>query len=157
MSSTHRPDFEALRRESPNQQDKETKYVESYLWPYINLEDLVQSKPLLLLLNACGRNLPDVFAHTDYYSAQVGRMNGVFSTSFLNRYTMLLNGQTTPETYGQLVAWRGPDDAAFQMLLSGIGYHSDWGLRVLKIQQRLLRFLIQRCHLICMTYPRIPG
>jgi hypothetical protein len=45
MSTHHRPDVEAWR--------KQAKTKEAYLWPYINLEDLVKSKTMLLLIHYC--------------------------------------------------------------------------------------------------------
>ncbi|MCJ1236686.1 hypothetical protein MMC14_004668 [Varicellaria rhodocarpa] len=152
LSSAHRPDFEALHRESANQRAKGTKFLDAYLWPYINLEDLAKWKPLLLLLNARGRHLPDVFAHADYNASQVGETSGATRPAFLNEYTMLLNGKITSATYGQLVAWND-DDEAYDLLMSGIGFQPGMGLQVLKTQQRLLRFLVQCCHLILHDLP----
>ena len=147
MTSTHRSDFEAFRQETPSQRAKGSRFMEAYLWPYINLEDLVQWKPLILLLNARGRHLPDTFAHTDYYLAQLGEASGAIRAAFLNCHTMLLNGQVTPQTYGQLVAWED-DDEASDLMHSGIGFHPGMGLQVLETQQKVLNFLVRCCHVI---------
>ena len=65
MSTTHRPDFVALRSESLDQRKSGTKYKHAYMFPFINLEDLVKAKTLLLLFHSRGHNLPSVFAWTD--------------------------------------------------------------------------------------------
>lgn len=66
MSATHRPDFEALIKEGSQLKTNGTKYREAYLWPYLNVEDLVRGKTFLLLINSRGRHPPHVFAHTDF-------------------------------------------------------------------------------------------
>ncbi|KAI9879339.1 MAG: hypothetical protein M1830_008799 [Pleopsidium flavum] len=152
MPSTHRPDFQALRRESTQQRCDGTKFRDAYLWPYINVEDLTKGKSLLLFLNARGRHLPDTFAHADFDAVQLGQTSLAIRSAFLNEHTMLLSGQTTPEAYGQLVAW-DQNDEAFDCLMSGIGFHPGHGLQVLEIQQEILRFLVQCCHLILHDLP----
>ena len=147
MSVTHRPDFGALLRETPEQRMKGTKFKEAFMWPYINVEDVTKGKSMLLFLNSRGRHLPHVFAHADYDTAHIGETSGAIRSPFLNSYTMLLRGQTTPETYGQLVAW-DEDDNAFDWLYSGLGFHPGHGLIVLEIQQKMLQFLVTCCFLI---------
>jgi hypothetical protein len=96
----HRPDFRALEREKPEQLQTGTKFRDAYMWPHINLDDLAQSRPLLLLLNFRGRNLPHSFARVDFEAIHVGHVSGAIRPAFLNGYTMLLHSQTTAETYG---------------------------------------------------------
>ena len=62
----HRPDYEAWRKESPKLRSVGTTTREAYLWPYINVEDLVKGNTLLLFLNSRGRWPPYTFAHTDF-------------------------------------------------------------------------------------------
>jgi hypothetical protein len=111
MPQTHRPDFRALERESQKQLPNGTRFRDAYLWPYINLEDLAQSRPLLLLLNARGRNLPDTFAHADFEAIHVGHVSGKIMPAFLNEHTILLHGQTTAKTYGKLLSWDDHEQA----------------------------------------------
>lgn len=117
------------------------------MWPRINLDDLAQSRPLLLLLNSRGRNLPHSFAHVDFEAIQVGHVSGAIRPAFLNGYTMLLHSQTTAETYGKLVSWDDDEDA-FDWMYSGLQFHPGMGLLVLQIQQELLQFLVQCCQVI---------
>jgi hypothetical protein len=44
MPLTHRPDFDAFRRESEPQRNAGTKFKQDYLWPYINQEDLTKPR-----------------------------------------------------------------------------------------------------------------
>lgn len=143
----HRPDFWALERESPTQLQSDSKFVDAFMWPYLNLEDLTQSRPLLLLLNSRGRNLPDTFAHADFDAINTGYISGVIRPAFLNGYTMLLHGQTTSETYGKLLSWDDHEEA-FDWLTSGLHFHPGMGLLVLQSQQGLLEFLVQCCQVI---------
>lgn len=147
MSSTHRPDFQALRRETPQQRSSGTRFRDAFLWPYINLEDLSSSKLLPLFLTSRGRHLPEAFAHADYEAAHVGMTSLAIQSPFLNEHTLLLRGQTTPKTYGRLVAW-DDDDEAFDLLQTGIGFHPGYGLQVLEVQQEILRFLLKCCTIV---------
>ena len=152
MSPTHRPDFQALQRESPQQRSSGTKFKDAFWWPYINLEDLSTSKLLLLFLSSRGRHLPEAFAHADYDAAHIGMTSLAIQSPFLNEHTMFLRGQTTPKTYGQLVAW-DDDDEAFDLMNTGIGFHPGYGLQVLQTQQEILRFLVKCCTVILQDLP----
>lgn len=147
MSKTHRPDFVALRRERQEARTQGSRYRDAYLWPYINLEDLTQSKNLLLFLNSRGRNLPESFAFADFEAAHVGIVSQAVQRPFLNQYTMLLSGQTVAENYGKLVAW-DEDDRAFDWLMSGAAMAPADGLLILEIQQKTQEFLVKCCELI---------
>ena len=147
MPSSHRPDFLALANESADQRRNGTKYRDAYWWPYINVEDLVKPKSLLLFLNARGRHLPEAFAYADFDATHVGQTSLAIRSAFLNCYTMLLHGQKTSEEYGRLISW-DENDEAFDWMNSGIQFQPGWGLQVLEIQQGILRFLVQCCFLI---------
>ncbi|KAH7230037.1 hypothetical protein BKA59DRAFT_488931 [Fusarium tricinctum] len=43
-----RPDFEAFRKEPKEEREKGTKFKDHFMWPYVNQEDLSQSKLMLL-------------------------------------------------------------------------------------------------------------
>src|SRR5438045_7752789 len=47
MSLTHRPDFEAFTKEK---RGTTIRFKEAYMWPYINQEDLMRPRLLLLFL-----------------------------------------------------------------------------------------------------------
>ncbi|KAF7508121.1 hypothetical protein GJ744_009562 [Endocarpon pusillum] len=152
MPERHRPDFRALERESPKQLQSGSKFQDSFLFPSINLDDLSQPRPLLLMLNSRGRNLPCAFAHADFEAIHVGHVSGAIQPAFLNEYTMLLHGQTTPETYGKLLSW-DEHELAFEWMLSGLQFHPGMGLLVLQIQQGVLEFLVLCCRKIMQDLP----
>lgn len=104
MSFSHRSDFLALQRQSAEQRRKGTTFRDAYLWPCINVEDLVRSKALLLFLNARGRHLSEAFAHADFDANHVDQASLAIRSAFLNEYTMLLHEQKTSQTYDQLVS-----------------------------------------------------
>ena len=155
MPVRHRPDLQILlnERETPQQRHDATKYRDSYLWPDINQDDLVQNRQLLLLLlNSRGRHLPEEFAHADLNVFHIGRVSGAIRPIFLNGSTMLLSGQRTAQTYGQLVSWEDHDEA-FDWMHSGFQFQPGDGLLVLERQQEILRFLVKCCHLLTQDMP----
>ena len=56
MASVHRPDFAALRAETDDETTAGTRYRDSFLMPYINMDDLSKPRILPLLLHARGHN-----------------------------------------------------------------------------------------------------
>ncbi|RDL41426.1 uncharacterized protein BP5553_01405 [Venustampulla echinocandica] len=145
MSSTHRPDYEALRKEGPQLKSRGTRFREAYIWPYINVEDLVRGKTLLLFLNSRGRHSPSLFAHTDFEAMRLGNVSTAVMPAFLNLHTMLLDGETI-ETYGRLVSWDDDEDAMMKVMSHFGGYQPGEGLLILEAQQRILLFLLECCH-----------
>ncbi|OJD16961.1 hypothetical protein AJ78_02895 [Emergomyces pasteurianus Ep9510] len=137
IPSTHRPDYNALRK------GRGGGSRDAYLRPYINIEDLVEAKTLLLFLNARGRNPPSMFAHADLDAMHLGLVSGTICPVFLNEYTMFLEGETV-NSYGRLVSWND-DDEAFDIMYSGRGVHPGEGLLILETQQGTLEFLLNCC------------
>jgi hypothetical protein len=142
MATTHRPDFQAFKTESDQRRQNRTQFRDAYLFPYINLEDLSKAKNLLLLLHSRGHTKPHVFAFFDFETQQIGLTSGAIVPPYLGSYTMLLTGETSPETYGRLLSW-DDDDNAWDLYTSQIGFQPGEGLIVMEIQDRLLRFLVQ--------------
>ena len=147
MPAMHRPDFFALTKETPQQRSAITKFRGSFLYPEINLVDLVQGKSLLLLLNSRGRHRPEAFAHADANATHVGHTSAAIRPAFLNECTMLLSGQSKAKYYGQLVSWED-HDKAFEWMISGFEFQPGMGLLVLERQQKILDFLVKCCHLL---------
>ncbi|KAH6886939.1 hypothetical protein B0T10DRAFT_563169 [Thelonectria olida] len=104
MPTSHRPDFKAFREESKEQLKRGTEYKDHFLWPYVNQEDLSQTKLMPLLLNARGRHSPPNSPQptTTLYT---GLVTEVMTPIFLNECTMVVHGVTTAAEYGKLVAW----------------------------------------------------
>jgi hypothetical protein len=142
MSSIHRPDFHALKTESEQQRRNGTRFRDAYLFPYINLEDLLKAKNMLLLFHSRGHTKPHVFAFFDLETQQIGRTSTAINPSYLGNHTMLLTGETSPTTYGRLLSWDN-DSNAWDLYMSQIGFQPGEGLMVMEIQERLLRFLVQ--------------
>lgn len=126
---THRPDFAALEKEGPQLKTQGTKLRGSYLWPYINLEDLVRGKTLLLFLNSRGRNPPHLFSNADWEVARLGHVSGAEMPAFLNLHSMWLTGESV-ETYGRLVSWDEDEDAMMKTM-SGLVPQPGQGLMML--------------------------
>ncbi|PLB43388.1 hypothetical protein P170DRAFT_514616 [Aspergillus steynii IBT 23096] len=145
----HRPDFHAFKR------GLREEARDSYLWPYINLEDLEKPRPLLLFLNARGRQHPRSFVHADFNAQDLGHGSGVVRSAFLNLHTMMFTGGTTPETYGRLIPWgESMDNEAMRWASNGQGFHPGFGLLALEIQQRLYEFLLECCYQLLHDIPR---
>ncbi|RFU24654.1 hypothetical protein B7463_g11683, partial [Scytalidium lignicola] len=152
IPKSHRPDFEAFRKESEHQRDQGTKYREWFIWPYINQEDLSQSKTLLLLINSRGRNIPSDFAATDCEAMSFGMVTKALVPIFLNQYVMILNGVAKGEEYGKLVSWDDHPDA-FEWMNTQKQFLPGEGLLVLEAQERLLAFLIECCQKLLHDIP----
>lgn len=115
------------------------------MWPRLNLEDLCRNEPLLLLLNARGRQPPSTFALADLEPAWFGlKLDIIPVPPFLDQHIMLFSGQGSAETYGELVSWQERPDA-FARLLGGHDISPGEGLMVLEIQDRLYQFLANVC------------
>lgn len=143
IPAIHRPDFEALRKETQEQTRAGTRFHDTFLLPSINLEDLMKPKNLILFMHSRGRNKPDVFVNSDFNSIHLATIAAAIVPSYISGYTMLLSGQMSATTYGQLVAW-DDDPEAFDMMSNGRGVQPGEGLLILEIQQKKLDFL-SRC------------
>ncbi|OOF91998.1 hypothetical protein ASPCADRAFT_409080 [Aspergillus carbonarius ITEM 5010] len=130
------PRVESERHES-------TQYRECFMWPYINQEDLLNTKALPLLLNARGRHPPSTFAAADIDAMHLGVVTKAIVPIFLNEHVLMLNGMTeNTHEYGRLVAWDDHPDA-FHWMHKQQQFHPGEGLVVLEAQGRLLTFLVQ--------------
>ena len=138
MPASHRPDFDALLMESHEQRVAGTRFRGEFLYPYINLEDLLKPKNLLLFLHCRGYNPPHVFAAFDLKTQQLGRRSSAIQPGFMEGYAM----ETSPDKYGEIISLDSP--AVAEMLYRGVITLPGDGLLLLEIQDTLLQFLI-RC------------
>ncbi|KAH7012268.1 uncharacterized protein B0I36DRAFT_400351 [Microdochium trichocladiopsis] len=153
MVASHRPDFAALRqRSSTGGPRAEGKHRESFMWPYINQEDLLQPANLPLLLNARGRHAPAAFAGADFEATHLGRVTKNLKPVFLNQHVMVLHGANNAEEYGRLLSWEDHEDD-FEWLHTSQQFHPGEGLMILEIQDRLLAFLVGCCKQILHDIP----
>lgn len=140
MPAMHRPDFQAFAGHN-----KSIKYRDSYIWPYINQEDLLTTKTLPMLLNSRGRHHPSNFAGVDFDATKMGRVSNAVELIFLDNHTMIMDDLTENiEDYGKLVAWSENLDA-FEWMTKQKQCIPGEGLLILEIQERLLTFLVQCC------------
>ncbi|KAH7319454.1 hypothetical protein BKA65DRAFT_609300 [Rhexocercosporidium sp. MPI-PUGE-AT-0058] len=149
MAPSHRPDFEALKREeSAPRPNGVTAFRDWFMWPSINLEDLTLKRSMLHFLHSRGRHPPSTFARSDYNRTGLAYTSGAVGTPFLNKHTMYLDGET-PTKYGRLVSWDDDEDA-FEDSKSGRAFAIDpgQGLLSLEIQERIMTFLIESCKII---------
>lgn len=145
MAAVHRPDFHAFRTEAIEKRKTDTQFRDHYIWPYINQEDLCKPKPMLLLLNSRGHNLPGEFAAGDIDAMHLGRKLEALKPVFLREYVMILDGVLGQDEYGRLV----PRDFAADWMDGDQKQISPGeGLLILEAQQRLLTFLVNCCHQI---------
>lgn len=152
MAAVHRPDFAAFRRESEAQRETGTKFRDHFVWPYINQEDLLKPKTLLLMLQSRGRHQPCDFAAADGDAMYLGRITKALVPIFLNCYVVTLNGMTTPQTYGQLIAWDDHPDA-FEWMHTRKQFMPGEALDILEAQDRLIKFLVHCCEQLLHDIP----
>ncbi|KAG7121923.1 hypothetical protein HYQ44_002821 [Verticillium longisporum] len=139
----HLPDVEAWKKK-PKSIIVDTENADAYLMPYINLEDLSKTEPLLIMLNARARNGPDEFAHSDVAAYRTGLVTQSIDRPFLNLYVMMFRGRKTPETYGELYHFDDHEDAS-DWAFEARGLTPGDGLNCLKIQAKLYEFLQRFC------------
>jgi hypothetical protein len=156
MAKGHRPDLAVFKSRRPGQPHEKGSRRDAFMWPYINLEDLSQTEPLLLMINSRGRHPPDAFAHADGTYPTLGHVSrSIDMPPYLNEYTMAFNGRRTPSSYGQLYAWDGPEDG-FELMVSRKHVLPGEGLCILEIQDRLYRFLVDVTKAILHDVPTDP-
>ncbi|KAF9880965.1 hypothetical protein CkaCkLH20_01115 [Colletotrichum karsti] len=137
MSELHRPDLAAFRKKRTGEAARA-----ACMWPNINLEDLSKTEPLLLMINARGRNPPDAFAIVDLDETRFGQVSRTIDMPrFLNLYSMMFLGRTTPQTYGELVSW-DDEPRGSEWNIKRTTVHPGEGLWILEIQSKLYRFLV---------------
>ncbi|KAJ0159166.1 hypothetical protein CTA2_10201 [Colletotrichum tanaceti] len=152
LAPAHRPDFEAFRKGSMSLVSAGESYRDQFMWPYINQEDLLQRKNLLLLLNVRGRHSPCDFAGVDWKAMHLGCVSKKIVSLFLNGYVMILNGAHDPLSYGKLLAWDDDPDC-FDWMCTRKQFLPGEGLLVLEAQQRTLQFLVKCCEGILHDFP----
>lgn len=151
MAPMHRPDFDAFRKESEAQRAAGTKFRDQFFWPYINQEDLLRPKSLLLMLKSRARNQPCDFAAADSDAMYLGRITKALVPIFLNCHVSMLNGMTGSQ-YGSLVAWEDHPDA-FDWMVSRRQFLPGEALDILEAQDRVMKFLVRCCELLLRDIP----
>ncbi|CAK7230037.1 hypothetical protein SBRCBS47491_007451 [Sporothrix bragantina] len=128
----------------------------AFLWPHISLDDLAHrnTKALWLLATSRASAPPESFAVMDLDTTRLGKACLALLPRYLNQYSMLFSGRTTPDTYGQLYTWealealtskgdgKDDDNSPGSDSFAARGTHPGEGLWILTIQARLYRFLV---------------
>lgn len=153
MPHDHRPDFEAFTQESQQERLRGTKFKEAFMWPYINLEDLLKPKFLLLFLKSRGHKPPYMFALTDYDAIHMGISSHAIRGPVLHGYTMVFMGEKSPQFHGELLSWEEYPEAE-ELIDLGVGVVPDQGMIILEIQQKLWSFLVDCCFQILHEIPK---
>ncbi|PYH79563.1 hypothetical protein BO82DRAFT_288668 [Aspergillus uvarum CBS 121591] len=154
MPVVHRPDLDVWRKACNGKPERGQRFRDCLVWPYINQEDLVSPKALLLLLNSRGRYPPSSFAAADAVAMNFGLVSQMLVPDYLmgeSTCYMALNGfDENTRQYGELVLC--DDDKGFgrKVLKQFTPGH---GLLVLEAQARLLTFLVQCCRQLLPDIP----
>lgn len=112
-------------------------------WPYINVEDLLRPKALLIFLNSRGRHHPNKFAISDLELAPMFKLRAEFLACRKDLFTIGFIGRKSGQDYGEFLEWE--NEASMQeSLRSGRTVHVEHGLQILIIQHGILLFLT-RC------------
>ncbi|KAI1325326.1 hypothetical protein F5Y16DRAFT_423072 [Xylariaceae sp. FL0255] len=160
MPQDHNPHVKAYRldkklearRDAHHQHYGHTKFQDAYMWPSVNLEDLVMGNTLLRLINARGRHLPGRFAQMDTQSTHLGIETSVlWSPCFLLGltsgrssyiYDMILPYcADTATAYGVIQTRSCTNGTQGDNLAETDAFLVGDGMNVLEIQERLLKFL----------------
>lgn len=158
MAPTHRPDFVGFRKAYKNHPRSRTMQSKAYLWPYINLEDLLQRHLLLMFINSRGRTLPDKFISVDIEAAHLGAGWHFFPDDIQDGPSVLvtpdryrdgitvigLHDAHDPRSYGRLEHRNGMEPVKKSSFMTAPGL----GLLGLEIQQGIYSFLLKCVKLI---------
>lgn len=141
MAPNHRPDLKVLWQETSPTNQSTSRPRDAFVFPYINLQDLMKTKPLLLLLDSRSRHIPAIFVNNDWNSTELGLRCEVISPTILNGWIMLLQANA----YGSL---HPHTMESWHTLKTGQSHTPGIGLLILEIQQRLMHFLVTCSELI---------
>lgn len=128
---------------------------EALLMPYINLQDLTKTEPLLLMINARARHTPHAFSKRDLQLSTIHI--GMTKRRSLEGYTMDFDGrQSGSEGYGKLREGEVtvvPGAMGADPRIAGGAINTGDGLWVLEIQDRIYRFLLDAVRRILHDIP----
>ncbi|ERS96494.1 hypothetical protein HMPREF1624_07409 [Sporothrix schenckii ATCC 58251] len=125
----------------------------AFLWPHLSLQDLAlrpsSTRALWLLATSRAAAPPEAFAAADLATTRLGKACLALLPRYLNQYSMLFAGRTSPATYGQLYTWAELEaltadqtEAPGSDSFATRGTHPGEGLWILTVQARLYRFLV---------------
>lgn len=144
MAQCHRPDWNVLHKFLTTGQLNGCEATAAFMWPYINQEDLVKPRSLLLFLASRGRTHPSEFAAADLEAMHFGRSLKYLSPGHLPGYAMMFTGRKDVTRYGELVRV----DVANERPQVHRGVPVGDGILILRAQADIMTFLQECCHSI---------
>jgi hypothetical protein len=140
----HRPDMDMLKNFRSHAQRKNlTPVGDALTWPYINQEDLLKPRSLLLFLAARGKHHPAEFAAADLEAMRLGITINYLNPGQLPHYVMMFTGRKRMDNYGELVHI-GTNSVTDQRSHVSRGHSVAHGLLILAAQEGIMTFLA-RC------------
>ncbi|KAF2451689.1 hypothetical protein P171DRAFT_347641 [Karstenula rhodostoma CBS 690.94] len=140
MPEKHRADLDLCEQEAFANSRQTSSLNDTLLWPYINLEDLCKTQPLLVFLNARAYDLPWTFAASEQFFSPFGQPRAC--PDHCNAYIgahMLFTKHPSPGVYGHL-----EDNSTIMNNSSedSIACCPRQGLHLLYVQQHIMAFLV---------------
>lgn len=148
LSSSHRPDFAALSQQDFRRGDGDSAYRDAYLMPYLNQEDLLWPRRLLLLLHSRARYPPAAFVTVDVDAMRPGLGSNHLTPSVLKSHAMIFIGRDFPkypaDSYGEIVHRSKYPEAEKWRVQRQVPQTAEGccGLLALEAQDRLMIFLV---------------
>jgi hypothetical protein len=137
MAPCHRPDWHAIHGESD---DPRFGNWAALTFPYINQEDIVKPRSLLLLLSSRDKHHPAKFAAADLEAMHLGVSMKYIGAGDLPEYVMIFTNHKQTARYGDLVRIdASPAEGEQPHVNRGIPVSE--GLLILKAQSMILNFL----------------
>jgi hypothetical protein len=147
MTESHRPDCLELAnnlKEALQLRDKITSPSDACTWPYVNLEDLLKPKSLLIFLNARGRNAPMSFARSEHKFNPLAECSPCRPEPEVDKYLLYLSSDPDPLQYGSTITL-DKDREKYKHNEDGWYLCMRPALHILYTQERILRFLVACC------------
>ncbi|KAI1476990.1 hypothetical protein F4774DRAFT_391046 [Daldinia eschscholtzii] len=148
MPLSHRPDLAVYRNPVPIKEMS----MSPFMWPYINLEDLCKTEPLLLMVQARARYWPGHFTFHDFKSVCLGYKTSYYTKVILLGYAMSFRDGNPATKYGQLF-YNPKGHVKFEQDPAQGFWHPEAGFRVLAVQDRLYYFLVRFCEEVLHDIP----
>ena len=146
ISVSHRPEFEAVRRQTFKKFDLENETA--FLWPQINLEDLSRPQSLLIFLESRAQYPPNTFAKVDEHALEPCRRYKAIPLFLLPNYYMDFGRSNSPDTYGEIIEVPKNNRDEEDVYRSGNILLAGKGLMLLKAQKWIYKFLVRCCERI---------
>ena len=147
MAPCHRPEWNAFHTYITTGQMDGRKATAACMWPYINQEDLVKPRSLLLFLESRGKNHPSEFAAADLEAMRFGRSVNFLNPGHLPHYAMKFTGRKNISDYGELVHIGTRQEARGSLVNRGVPVSA--GILILRAQSNIMKFL-QNCYTVIL-------